>query len=53
MSSQRQIEANRKNAQLSTRPRNADGKARVASNALKHGLTARQIVLPHESSEDF
>jgi hypothetical protein len=53
MSSKRQIEANAKNAQLSTGPRTADGKARVASNALKHGLTGRQIVLPNESSEDF
>jgi hypothetical protein len=53
MSSERQIEANRKNAQLSTGPRKADGKARVASNALRHGLTARQILLPHESPDDF
>ena len=53
MSSERQIEANRKNAQLSTGPRTVDGKARVASNALKHGLTGKQIVLPNESPEDF
>jgi hypothetical protein len=53
MSSQRQIEANAKNAQLSTGPRSADGKARVASNALKHGLTGKQIVLPNEKPSDF
>jgi hypothetical protein len=51
--SERQIEANKQNAQLSTGPRTADGKARVASNALKHGLTGKQVVLPNESAEDF
>jgi hypothetical protein len=29
------------------------GKARVASNALKHGLTAERIVLPNEDPEEF
>jgi hypothetical protein len=53
MSSQRQIEANRRNAQRSTGPRSAHGKARVASNALTHGLTGNQIVLPNERAEDF
>jgi hypothetical protein len=53
MSSELRTEANRKNAQLSTGPRTADGKARVASNALKHGLTGKQVVLPNENPEDF
>ena len=53
MSSERQIEANRLNAQRSTGPRSPDGKARVASNALKHGLTGKQIVLPNENAEEF
>jgi hypothetical protein len=53
MSSERQTEANRKNAQLSTGPRTAEGKAQVASNALKHGLTGKQITLPNENPEDF
>jgi hypothetical protein len=51
MSSDRQIEANRQNAQRSTGLRNADGKARVASNALKHGLTGKQMVLSNENPE--
>jgi hypothetical protein len=53
MSSEQKIVANRINAQLSTGPRTADGKARVALNAMKHGLTGKQVVLPNESAEDF
>ncbi|MHB2166335.1 hypothetical protein [Alsobacter sp. R-9] len=40
MASQKRIEANRRNAQRSTGPRSADGKARSRLNALKHGLSA-------------
>ena len=53
MTSQRQIEANRLNAQGSTGPRTPDGKERVASNALKHGLTGKRVVLPNENPEEF
>jgi hypothetical protein len=53
MTSQRQIEANRLNAERSTGPRTADGKERVASNALKHGLTGKRVVLPNEDPEEF
>ena len=38
MSSARKIEANRANAQASTGPRTAKGKARAAQNAHRHGL---------------
>jgi hypothetical protein len=38
MSSARKIEANRTNAQASTGPRTAKGKARAAQNARRHGL---------------
>jgi len=38
--SQRKIEANRRNAQASTGPRTEAGKARVAQNAHKHGLAS-------------
>ena len=48
-----QIRANRKNAKKSTGPRTEDGKARVAKNALKHGLLARDTVLPGEDPADF
>jgi hypothetical protein len=53
MSSDRQINANKQNAQQSTGPRTADGRARVALNALKHGLTGKQIVLPGEDPTEF
>ena len=53
MSSDKQIEANRLNAQRSTGPRTPAGKARVSWNALKHGLTGRDVVLPNENPDDF
>jgi hypothetical protein len=39
MSSQKQIEANRRNAQKSKGPRTAAGKARASCNSRKHALT--------------
>jgi len=53
VTSERQIEANRQNAQRSTGPRTPEGKAKVAMNALKHGLTADRIVLANEDPEEF
>jgi hypothetical protein len=43
-----QIEANRRNAQQSTGPRTEAGKKTSSQNALRHGLTARVVVLPTE-----
>ena len=43
-----QIESNRRNALLSTGPRSDAGKNRSCLNALRHGLTARIVVLPTE-----
>jgi hypothetical protein len=40
MTTKAQIAANRQNAQRSTGPRTAEGKARVRQNALTHGLCA-------------
>jgi hypothetical protein len=46
-------EINRRNAARSTGPRTPEGKSRSRLNALKHGLTARTLVLPGEDPEAF
>ena len=53
MSSQRQIDANRRNAQHSTGPRTPEGRAAVSLNALRHGLSAETSVLPGEDPGEF
>ena len=53
MTSQRQIEANRRNATSSTGPRTARGKAVVALNAVQHGLLSRQAVIQGESEAEL
>jgi len=51
--SNKQLDANRQNAQRSTGPRTPEGKAASSRNALTHGLTAQQIVLETESQAEF
>ena len=53
MSTEKQIAANHRNAQSSTGPRTPEGKARSSLNAVKHGLTAAQILIPSESADEF
>ena len=53
MASDRQIEANRRNARLSTGPTTALGKARSSLNAVRHGLSARNAVLPQEDHRAY
>jgi hypothetical protein len=53
MTSPARIAANRRNAQKSTGPMTQEGKAASSRNALRHGLTARQIVCREEREEDF
>ncbi len=51
MTSDKQNQANRRNALESTGPKTPDGKAAVRLNALKHGLLSRETLLPGEDEE--
>jgi hypothetical protein len=51
MVSEKQIEANRRNAQKSTGPRTAEGKSNSSRNNLRHGLTGQLSLLPAEDRE--
>jgi hypothetical protein len=53
MASIAQIQANRSNAQKSTGPRTAEGKATASHNAVKHGLLAEQVVIHGEDPAQF
>jgi hypothetical protein len=53
MSTARQIAANQANALKSTGPKTAEGQERAKMNALKHGLTAREVTSANESVDDF
>src|SRR5260370_3549185 len=53
MSSQAQIDANRRNAQKSTGPATPEGRAAVRLNALKHGLTSTILLLTDEDRHEF
>jgi hypothetical protein len=47
-------EASRKNGAKSRGPKTAEGKARSAQNALKHGMRAQKyVVLPEEDADEF
>ena len=53
MTTERQKAANRANARRSTGPKTLKGKATVRLNAIRHGLLARDAVLPGEDAEAF
>ncbi len=53
MPTQKQLEANRRNATKSTGPRTRAGKALSSRNALKHGLCAEQVLLPDEDEGEY
>ncbi len=53
MSSKAQIKANQQNAQKSTGPRTAQGKAAVSQNAVRHGLFASEPVVLGEKQAEF
>ena len=51
MTSEKRLEANRRNALHSTGPKTPEGKARSSQNNLRHGLTGQIALLPHEDRE--
>ena len=57
MVSNKQLEANRRNAELSTGPVTDEGKSIVSKNRVSHGVLSRDVVLPgmeqFENVEDF
>src|SRR6201990_2296807 len=53
MTSLRQIEANRRNARLSTGPVTEEGKRKSRQNALRHGLTAETVIDALEDAKDY
>ena len=53
ISTYKQRAANRANAQKSTGPKSKSGKSVSRANAYQHGLTAKQIVVPGETPEQF
>ena len=53
MTSEKKRLSTRRNAQKSTGPRSASGKAGVSRNALKHGLLSRHLIIAGDSQEVF
>lgn len=51
MTSDKQIQANRRNALKSTGPKTPEGKDAVRLNANKHGLRSQEVLLPQEDEE--
>lgn len=51
--SAKQLAANRQNALASTGPKSVEGRKKISSNALTHGLTAKKHLIICESEEEF
>lgn len=45
MTTEKQVEANKQNALVSTGPATSEGKAIVAQNAIKHGIFAKDLII--------
>ncbi len=53
MTTQKQIEANRRNSRRSTGPRTRTGKAESKMNAMTHGLLATDLIVRGEDPVEF
>ena len=53
MATERQINANRRNARLSTGPRTTEGRSASCLNGLVHGLRSQLIAIPGENPSEF
>jgi len=51
--SQKQIDANKRNAQKSTGPRTKEGKTKSAMNSIKYGIYSKKYLIKDESPEEF
>ena len=49
----KKAEANKRNAQASTGPKTARGKAIASTNATRHGILSQELMLPHEAPAEF
>jgi hypothetical protein len=53
MPTERQIQANRANAQKSTGPKTEQGKAKSCLNRLSHGFASNSAIVPGENPEEY
>ena len=53
MTTEKQVQANRKNAQKSTGPTSATGKAKVSGNRITHGILSNKLLLEGENPDDY
>lgn len=53
MTTEKQLTANQKNAQLSTGPATLEGKIRSSKNATKHGLLSKDLVVSGEKTSEY
>jgi hypothetical protein len=53
MTTAKHAAANRRNAQRSTGPTSQEGRERAKMNALKHGLTAKTVIVSAERAKDY
>ena len=52
MTTAKHAAANRRNAKLSTGPATEEGRERAKVNALKHGLTAKTVIVSAERAKE-